>query len=122
MKNSLHFIQEDRNIDLHKQVIEIMKYYKKEVTENNRNPNDFLIVTPFVNTNPLVDFLHDRIRKFWKTRENKDKYEKYSVFHKSKEGSSIDLSESDDATRIVSIHSSKVFTSLMSIFLFSAIS
>lgn len=105
--NSLHFIQEDRNIDLHKQAIKIMDDYKKEVTENNRNPNDFLIVTPFVNTNPLVDFLHDRIRKFWKTKENKDKYEKYSVFHKSKEGSSIDLSESDNATRIVSIHSSK---------------
>ncbi len=104
---SLHFIEEDRNIDYDKQAIKIMNDYKNEVEENNRKPNDFLIVTPFVNKNPLVDFFNDRIRKFWKTKENKDKYEKYSVFHKSEEGSSIDLSESDNATRIVSIHSSK---------------
>jgi hypothetical protein len=34
-------------------------------------------------------------------------YNKYAVFHKSEEGSSIDLSESDYATRIVSCHASK---------------
>jgi len=34
-------------------------------------------------------------------------YNKYAIFHKSEEGSSIDLSESDYATRIVSCHASK---------------
>jgi len=34
-------------------------------------------------------------------------YNKYAIFHKSEEGTSIDLSESDYATRIVSCHASK---------------
>lgn len=40
------------------------------------------------------------------TLSNED-YNKYAIFHKSEDGSSIDLSESDYATRIVSCHTSK---------------
>ena len=54
-----------------------------------------------------MEHLHSSIREFWKDRYDEKKYVKYSVFHKSVIGSSIDLSESDKATRIVSIHSSK---------------
>jgi hypothetical protein len=94
------------------EVNEIMKHYKKEVILNNRKPNDFLIVSLFVSKNPLLEALHIAIREFWVEKENINnegiiEYEKYSVFHKSEEGTSIDLSESDDKTRIVSIHSSK---------------
>ena len=91
---------------INKEVDEIMKYYKKEVNENKRRPNDFLIVTPFVKQNPLVEAVHQHIREFWEKKEG-DEYKCYSVFHRSQEGTSIDLSESKDATRIVSIHSSK---------------
>ncbi len=86
----------------------IMKHYEEEVNNFNRKPEDFLVVTPFTQTNPLVDALQLSIDLFWKEKyENNDDYERYAVFHKSEEGSSIDLTESNKATRIVSIHSSK---------------
>jgi len=74
---------------------------------NTRKPNSFLIVTPFVKQNPLVEALHDSIREYWRRKNPSKHYAKYSVFHKSSDGTVIDLSESDDCTRIVSIHSSK---------------
>ncbi len=93
---------------LSKEVEKIMEYYCSEVYENTRSPEDFLIVTPFTKNNPLVDALLLAINIFWKTKfTEEDKYYRYAIFHKSEEGSSIDLSESDYSTRIVSCHSSK---------------
>ena len=89
------------------EVEKIMKYYIKEVDDNNCLPKDFLIVTPYVSKNPLVEALHMAITEFWKERYNDKLCTTYSVFHKSVEGICIDLSKSDKATRIVSIHSSK---------------
>ena len=99
----------------------IMGKYIEEVNANNRFPEDFLFVTPFTKNNPLVDALLLTINIFWKekfTKEpecmqkwnnvvNIDDYYRYAIFHKSEEGSSIDLSESDKSTRMVSCHSSK---------------
>ena len=91
------------------EVNEIMKHYIHEVETNRRRPNDFLIVTPFVQKNPLVEALHQAIRDYWVVQDtsHNSQYKHYSCFHKSQEGTSIDLSESEDCTRIVSIHSSK---------------
>jgi len=113
--------------DVVKEVTDIMAYFIKEVYEYNRIPEDFLIVTPFTKKNPLVDALQLAINMFWKdTMENnltyvdnikrKDKYWKninpseytrYAIFHKSQDMGSINLTDSEHATRIVSIHSSK---------------
>jgi competence CoiA-like predicted nuclease len=103
------------------EVEKIMEYYENEVIENNRFPEDFLIVTPFTKNNPLVDALLLAINIFWKNKfttnieylnkwknnMNTDDYYRYAIFHKSEEGSSIDLSESEHSTRIVSCHASK---------------
>lgn len=97
----------DSNTKIQDEVDKIMKYYKYEVEINNYKPNDFLIVTPFSNKNTLVDALNTNIRDFWKSKYDDKEYIKHSVFHKSDSGTSIDLTESDNATRIVSIHSSK---------------
>ncbi len=41
----------------------------------------------------------------WRKKYNDDDtYVKYSIFHKSEEGTSIDLTQSLESTRIVSIH------------------
>ena len=108
-------------------VKQIMDYFKTEAISMNRIPEDFLIVTPFTSKNPLVESLQIAINMFWKkTMEsnssyienvklkhpfwkdmNPNHYTRYAVFHKSQEMGSINLSESDHATRIVSIHSSK---------------
>jgi hypothetical protein len=85
----------------------IMKYYEKEVNLYKRMPEDFLIVTPFTQSNPLVDALQLSINIFWKNIYDDDEFKRYAIFHKSEQGSSINLNESANSTRIVSIHSSK---------------
>lgn len=94
------------NVDL--EADKIMEKYRYEVNSHNRKPSDFLFVTPFVNKNPLLDEVNTKIREFWreKCNDNTD-YIKYSIFHKSENGTSIDLTQSTNSTRIVSIHSSK---------------
>jgi superfamily I DNA/RNA helicase len=103
------------------EIEKIMDYYENEVNENKRFPEDFLIVTPFTKQNPLVDALLLAINIFWKNKFTNnieylkdwknnmttDEYYRYAIFHKSEEGSSIDLSESEYSTRIVSCHASK---------------
>lgn len=89
------------------EVQEILNLYIREVNEFDRKPEDFLIITPFTKKNPLVEGLNLRIREFWQERYGVDKYTYYSYFHKSEEGCSIDLNDSNNATRIVSIHTSK---------------
>ena len=140
-------IKNDKNEEkITEEVEKIMLHYKKEVYNNNRFPEDFLIVTPFTNKNPLVDALQFALNIFWKNwfveypdnmalwknklqnikntnlnMSEKDKnnleeiinfscendYYRFAVFHKSEDGSSIDLTESEYATRIVSCHTSK---------------
>ena len=109
------------NENINDKVDELMYYFKKEVEENNYLPENFLIVTPRVNINPLANALDIAINNFWieyfenhKFPEHEywkdysvDNYYRYSIFHKSEEGTSINLDESKYSTRIVSIHSSK---------------
>ena len=115
-------VKTDENEDkIIKEVEKIMEYYENEVYENTRFPEDFLVVTPFTTQNPLVDALLLSINMFWKNKFTNepeymalwkndittDEYYRYAIFHKSEKGSSIDLSESECSTRIVSCHASK---------------
>jgi len=113
--------------DVIKEVEKIMTYFKKEVEVNYCLPEDFLIVTPFTNRNPLIEALQLAINEYWKdvmennkeyvenvknkddywSKANTNIYTRYAIFHKSQEMGSINLNESAKATRIVSIHSSK---------------
>ena len=108
-------------------VEEIMKIFKKEVESNNRIPEDFLIVTPTTKKNPLVEALQIALNSYWKDLMennteyirnvkskheywkdvNTNQYRRYAIFHKSEDGCSINTNESINATRMVSIHSSK---------------
>lgn len=108
-------------------VAEVMVLFKKEVEENKRIPEDFLFVTPFTKKNPLMDALQIAINIFWKdtmnnnetyindvknrndywSKKDTNNYTRYAIFHKSEENGSINTSESEHATRMVSIHSSK---------------
>ena len=109
-----------------KSIDEIMSYFNKEVVENNRTPEDFMIVTPFTGKNPLIEALQITLNIYWKNMMedvtyiesikskhpywasvNTNEYRRYAVFHKSEESGSINLNDSEFATRIVSIHSSK---------------
>lgn len=92
---------------INKEVEKILKHYDDEVLENNYKPNDFLIITPFTTKNPLVNALEIAIESYWVNKNNNNSYERCAVFHKSEEGTSINLADSENATRIVSIHTSK---------------
>lgn len=85
-----------------------MQYYKKEVIENNRNPNDIMIISPIVSNNIMCEAIKTHIIEFWKKIKGDDVIDDMCcVLHKSENGCSINLEESKNATRIVSIHSSK---------------
>ena len=97
--NTIYADSKDKNT-INFEVQKIMYYYKEEVEKNKCKPNDFLIVTPFTKKNPLVEALHLEIREFWKNYYKSDNYVHYSVFHKSEDGTTIDLDESTNSTRI----------------------
>lgn len=106
----IHIYQEDPNKEekLQKEIEKIMFFYDKEVNENDYKPEDFLFVTPFTKNNSLMDALQLTINIYWKSRnQNEDEYTRYAIYHKSEEGTSINLSESEKSTRMVSIHTSK---------------
>jgi hypothetical protein len=108
------------HMDIEDTVDRIIYMMEKEVREHSYVPENFLIVLPFVNHNPLADMLEIAIDQFWirtlipssqtdpywKSHQKQDYY-RYCIFHKSEEGSSINLDESARSTRMVSIHSSK---------------
>lgn len=94
-------------LKINNEIAKIMEYYNKEVNENDYKPNNFLVVTPFTATNPLVNALETAINVYWNDRYKEDEYKQYAIFHKSETGSSIELTESENATRLVSIHTSK---------------
>lgn len=89
------------------EVEKIMYQFDNEVIIFNRKPNDFLIITSFTTKNPLMNFLQIAINEYWQKKYNDENYKNYAIFHKSEEGSSIELDDSKDATRMVSIHASK---------------
>lgn len=110
----------------------LMEQMEHDISESKLLPNDFIIVTPFVKRNPLMDELQTRIHEMWmKKFEDSDytnrvcEHEGYAetqrhyyefkssslpwfcVLHRSEDGKPIDTKESKYGTRIVSIHASQ---------------
>lgn len=126
-KNKIYATMQMDDHKLIEEVEHFMSFYSNEVLLNKRTPEEFMIITPFTATNPFVDAICIQLNIFWKDlMENNQKYIdtvknqhpywkdvdtcsyiQYAVFHRSQNGTSINLKESEDATRIVSIHSSK---------------
>ena len=121
-------IYENTNEDTINQTIEqIINYVDSEVCANNYLPNNFMFIFPILKKNVLANFLEAGLQKYWINKFNdltyqidvltnhpywsnkigNNQYYKYVYFHKSDEGKSINLTESENATRILSIHASK---------------
>lgn len=101
---------------------QIIDIFEKE-SSTGRIPEDFMLISPYVNNQPTLVELNSKINEFWirkkrdvsyvkKIEENKrytgwleGKY--FSEHHASEEGKPIDLSTSEEMTRIQSIHSAK---------------
>ena len=113
-------------VKVEKLVEKIINYMDQEISNYNYLPNNFMFIFPTLSRNYLANRLESRLQEFWINKFNnkdyqdnvlvkniywKDKinesYYKYVYLHKSDEGKSINLKESENATRILSIHASK---------------
>lgn len=92
------------------QVSLILKKFKKEMYENNRKPEDFLLIFPILKGNVLARELETKINDLWlqfySDRDDDNEYP-YCILHRSEDGQTIDTSISKKSTRIMSIKSSK---------------
>lgn len=86
----------------------IMKLYAEEVKNNNYNPDDFLIIFPIMKGNVMAEELQNKIQDFWIQKNNEnEQYIQYVYLHRHDEGTVINTKDSINATRIMSIQSSK---------------
>ena len=104
----------------------IINYMDNEINNYNYLPNNFMFIFPILSRNYLANRLESRLQEYWINKFNDKKYQdnvllkniywknklnekyyKYVYLHKSDEGKSINLKESENATRILSIHASK---------------
>jgi uncharacterized protein YkuJ len=104
----------------------IISFMDKEINKYNYLPNNFMFIFPILSKNIFATMLETRIQnywinkfndidyqevlkqnEFWKDKINDNKFYKYIYLHKSDEGKSINLKESENASRILSIHASK---------------
>lgn len=115
------------DLETMKCVIEdILKYMNLEINKYNYLPNNFMFIFPILSKNKFATMLEMSLQEFWinkfndpnyqnilklndywKNNINNNNFYKYVFLHKSDEGKSINLQESENATRILSIHSSK---------------
>jgi hypothetical protein len=105
----------------------IINFMKIEIDKYNYLPKNFMFIFPILTKNKLANKLEAKLQDFWITKFedtkyqknvamkdffwkeniNSDKYYKYVFLHKSEENQPINLRESENATRILSIHASK---------------
>lgn len=105
----------------------IIKIIDKEIKENNYLPKNFMFIFPILKKNCLATRIETRLQEYWMNKFNDENYQnkvlkndnywkdkinnnefyKYIYLHKSEEGTSINLKESENASRILSIHASK---------------
>ena len=91
--------------DMYKVIHTILGYMKLEIATYNYSPNNFMFIFPILKKNTFAHILYLELDKFWKERLKTN--EKYVYLHKSEPGTTINLKESVNATRIMSIHTSK---------------
>lgn len=87
----------------------IIKNVDKEVNQNGYVPNDFLFVFPIMKNNNIASELETRLNHYWinKYGQYDNSYTNYAVLHKHETGQVINMDKSKNASRIVSIRTSK---------------
>ena len=128
----LPFINNNISVDIDIKVDKIIediviKNMEKEINLYDYVPNNFMFIFPILKSNYLANRLETRLQEFWinkfaqyeyrykvlsknsywANKLNTNKYYKFVFLHKSEEGKSINLKESENASKILSIHASK---------------
>ena len=84
----------------------IMDMYIYEIETNDYSPNDFLIIFPIMKNNVMAPELQSKIQEYWINKRG-GKYTQYVYLHKHTNGTVINTNDSINATRIMSVRSSK---------------
>ena len=109
-----------------KLIEKLVSFMDKEINRYNYLPNNFMFIFPILAKNTFATLLETRLQNywinkfndvnyqeilkldmFWKDKINDNKFHKYIYLHKSDEDKPINLKESENSSRILSIHSSK---------------
>ena len=87
----------------------VLAYVKKEVQKHGYKANNFLFVFPVLLGNVVATELETRLNEYWikECHDDTDKYTQYAVLHKSEDGRPIDITKSENASRIMSIDAAK---------------
>lgn len=102
----------------------IINYMNSDINEYGYLPKNFMFIFPIFKNNSFADYLAQYLEQFWLTKfaekkyindvlmkdeywKNKKNAAGHVFLHKSEEGKSINLQESENMTRIVSVHTSK---------------
>jgi hypothetical protein len=102
----------------------ILKKIDYEIKNNNYTPNNFMFIFPIMKNNILASELQTKLSQYWINKFNDseyiqsinnsywknykhDEYTQYVYLHKHTEGSCINTNDSINASRIMSIKSSK---------------
>jgi hypothetical protein len=91
--------------DMYIIISKIKTYICQEITKYDYKPNNFMFIFPILKKNTFAQILSLELNNFWTEKYNKR--DKYVFLHKSEPGQIINLKESENATRILSIHTSK---------------
>lgn len=95
----------DTDIFCHKYDVNIFLHYlKNDIDELDLKPNDIMVICVPTYDEKFLD-LHEKINNLFCVDETQSGWNAY--LHKSEEGKPVDLSLSDDAVRMVSIHTSQ---------------
>lgn len=117
---------EENDKKINDAIEKIINFMNIEIDNYNYLPNNFMFIFPVLSSNTFAKQLEIRIQDFWVDKFKEDKYleiikekdnywnnynannfNKFVYLHKSDEGNSINLKESENASRILSIHASK---------------
>ena len=79
-----------------------------EVKLHSYKPNDFMFIFPIMKGNKIPGELETRLNEYWinELPESKE-YKKHAYLHRHEEGLVIDMNQSKDSSRIVTIRTSK---------------
>jgi len=91
--------------DMYNVIRNIKEYMSQEIDKYNYVPNNFMFIFPILKKNTFAHVLSLELNNFWIEKYNKR--DKYVFLHKSEPGQIINLKESENGTRILSIHTSK---------------
>jgi hypothetical protein len=109
IESPLIYANDTDNVGVDNYCDKIMEYYINEVENNGYFPNDFLIIFPIMKGNVIAPELQTKIQGYWLGKEtsDNDNYTQYVYLHRHTEGTVINTKDSVNATRIMSIKSSK---------------